>query len=430
MSRTKQNRRTFFRSLAGSFLAGPSAIRDLFRQPDTARSPDIHPSAAPQASSPIPSGSTPPAASSEMRYRRLGRTSLRVSEISLGSSPLPDPTLLRTLVDRGVNYIDTSHNYENGNCERQIGRIVKEAGRDKVYVATKFHVTPRDTKASIMASVHGSLRRLATDTIDILLIHGAESASVLVDERVLGAFEELKREGAYRFRGLSCHANHDEVIRKAVDCGFYDMVQFGYNVFDIQEQALSANVETYPDFLGVSGIRGLIDLAHSRDVGVIAMKTLKIGGRRQDLAGYRTGTTSLFQAMLKWVLANDKVTSALTEILNRQQMEEDLGAVETPLTAAELRTLRRYVHKNGLNYCHACGACRRACPFGVATTAILHALVYHESYGKTGRAREAYAALEPTERVTSCRGCGTCEAACPYGVKVKERIREAERLLA
>jgi predicted aldo/keto reductase-like oxidoreductase len=368
-----------------------------------------------------------------MRYRRLGRTGLQVSEISLGSSPLPDATLLRTLIDRGVNYIDTSHNYENGNCERRIGRLARDVGKDKVQVATKFHVTSRDTQTSIVESVHGSLSRLATDTIDVLLIHGAENAAVLVDERVLGAFEQLKKEGAYRFRGLSCHSNHEEVIRKAVSCGFYDMVQLGYNVFDIQEEAEEAaaeKVETYRDYLGASGIRRLIELAHARDVGVIAMKTLKVGGRRQNLESYRTGSTSIYQAMLKWVLANDKVTSALTEILNRQQMEEDLGAVETPLAAAEMRTLERYVGENGLNYCHGCGACRRACPSGVATTAILHALAYHESYGKTRRARAVYAALEAAETAASCRGCGTCEATCPYGVKVRERIREAEIILA
>ncbi|MCK7527714.1 MAG: aldo/keto reductase [Ignavibacteriales bacterium] len=222
-----------------------------------------------------------------MAYRRLGRTGLLVSEISLGSSPLPDPDLLRAIVDRGVNYIDTSHNYENGNAERRIGRLLKDVGRDKLLVATKFHVAPRDTPETIAASVHGSLRRLDVATIDVLMIHGAESAGVLDDGRVLEAYDRLKREGAFRFRGLSCHANQDEVVRKAVSCGLYDMVQVGYNVFDIQEP--DREVETYPDYLAASGIGALIGLAHSRDVGVIAMKTLKVGGRRQDLGKYRTG---------------------------------------------------------------------------------------------------------------------------------------------
>jgi len=407
MSRKPQDRRTFIKTMAGGAVALRSSLAGLFG-----------------------AGQTAPARLEKdgMSYRRLGRTDLLVSEISLGSSPLPDPILLRALVDRGINYIDTSHNYDNGNAERQIGRLLKDVGRDKVHVATKFHVAPRDTPASIMASVHGSLRRLDVETIDVLMIHGAEAADVLVDERVLAAYEQLKREGAYRFRGLSCHANQDEVVRKAVDCGLYDMVQVGYNVFDIQETV--QEVETYPDYLGASGIRGLLELAHSRGVGVIAMKTLKVGGRRQNLEKYKTGTASLYQAMLKWVLADARVASAVTEILNRQQMEEDLGAAGAKLAAAERTTLVRYVRENGKDYCHGCARCRRACPSGVATTAILHAFAYAESYGKTDRARDSYAALGSGERASACRDCGACERSCPYGVAVRSRIREAARLLA
>ena len=407
MSRKPQDRRTFIKTMAGGAVALRSSLAGLFG-----------------------AGQAAPARLEKdgMSYRRLGRTDLLVSEISLGSSPLPDPILLRALVDRGINYIDTSHNYDNGNAERQIGRLLKDVGRDKVHVATKFHVAPRDTPASIMASVHGSLRRLDVETIDVLMIHGAEAADVLVDKRVLAAYEQLKREGAYRFRGLSCHANQDEVIRKALDCGLYDMVQVGYNVFDIQETV--QEVETYPDYLGASGIRGLLELAHSRGVGVIAMKTLKVGGRRQNLEKYKTGTASLYQAMLKWVLADARVASAVTEILNRQQLEEDLGAAGAKLAAAERTTLVRYVRENGKDYCHGCARCRRACPSGVATTAILHALAYAESYGKTDRARDSYASLGSGERASACRNCGTCERACPYGVAVRSRVREAGRILA
>jgi predicted aldo/keto reductase-like oxidoreductase len=362
-----------------------------------------------------------------MAYRRLGRTGLLVSEISLGSSPLPDPSLLRTLIDRGVNYIDTSHNYDNGNAERQIGRLLKDAGRDKVHVGTKFHVRPRDTKDTIVASVHGSLQRLATDYIDVLLIHGAESPSQLVDDRVLGAHEQLKKEGAYRFLGLSCHTNHEDVVRKAVSSGHYDMVQIGYNVFDIQET--KDQVETYPDYLGASGIRGLLELAGSADIGVLAMKTLKVGGRRQDLGKYRTGGTSLYQAMLKWVLSDPRVSAAVTEILNHEQMEEDLGAGGSVLSEEERRTLAAYVRENGRDYCHMCGRCRNACPAGIATTDILRFLAYHESYGKTDMARRSYAALGPGETASGCRDCGACEEACPYAVAVRRRVRESAKIL-
>ena len=385
-----------------------------------------------------PRKSSPPAASATSQidriikgglgYRRLGRTGLFISEIALGGSPLPDPTLLREIVDRGVNYIDTSHNYDNGNSERLVGRLFAAVGRDKVFVSTKFHVRPRDTEQTIIASVHGSLSRLATETVDVLGIHGAESPEVLDDERVLGAYEKLKKEGAWRFRGLSCHANHEAVVRKAVSCGLYDVVQVGYNVFDIQES--EREVRTYEDYLATSGIRGLLEFAHSRDVGVIAMKTLRVGGRRQNLEAYRTGTTSIYQAMLKWVLTDSRVTAAVTEILTREQMEEDLAASTSPLSAAENRTLRRFVRENGRDYCHFCGRCRGSCPARIATTAVQRALAYHESYGKTERGRALYAALGKDRTLPACQDCGQCEAACPYGVRVRARLREAHRLLA
>jgi len=402
-----QGRRTFIKAIAGGAVALGSSLAGW---PGERQTPP------------------PRVVKDGMAYRPLGRTEILVSEISLGSSPLPDPDLLRAIIDRGVNYIDTSHNYDNGNAERQIGRLLKDVGRDKVHFSTKFHVEPRDTTASIMASVHGSLRRLDLETIDVLMIHGAETAAVLIDDRVLEAYERLKKEGAFRFRGLSCHANQDEVVRRAVECGLYDMVQVGYNVFDIQGSG--GEIETYPDYLGTSGLRALIELAHSKGVGVVAMKTLKVGGLRQDLAKYRTGAVSICQAMLKWVLADERVASAVTEILNRQQMEEDLGAAGAGLAASERATLDRYVRENGVDYCHSCAACRKACPAGIDTTAVLRALAYHESYGKADRAKETYASLLGEGRVPACRDCGACEKACPYGVAVRTRIRKAASLLA
>lgn len=362
-----------------------------------------------------------------MWYRRLGRTGLYVSEISLGGSPLPDWSLFREIIDRGVNYIDTSTSYGNGNSERQVGRLFREVGRDKAYVCTKFHLRGRWDEASIIRSVEGSLGRLQTDFLDVLSIHGAERAEDLVDDRVLGAFERLKKEGKFRFNGLSCHSNHESVVRAAVECGRYDVVQLGYNVFDIE--APSQTVEAYDDYLDISGMRDLIASAARRDVGVIAMKTLKVGGRRQNLGRYRTGTSSLFQAMLRWVLENPQVSSAVTEILNRQQMEEDLAVPGTVLSAAERASLWLHVAENGRDYCRLCGRCRERCPAHLPTTDILRLLAYHESYGKTTAAKALYSGFKPAETATACRDCGQCERACPYGVKVRARLSQAHRVL-
>jgi predicted aldo/keto reductase-like oxidoreductase len=363
-----------------------------------------------------------------MAYRRLGRTDLLVSEISLGGSPMPDWSLLRRIIERGVNYIDSSSTYENGNAERKIGRLFKEIGRGKIFVATKFHLRGSWSEESILKSVEGSLRRLQTDAVDILSIHGAERENDLVDERVLGAFSRLKKEGKFRFSGLSCHSNHERVVKKAVDCGHYDMVQLGYNVFDIEEP--EKEVETYEDYLGASGLRDLIKYASARDVGIIAMKTLKVGGRRQDLAGRRTGNTSLYQAMLKWALENKNIASVVTEMLNQEQMEEDLAVAGTSLSEEERRTLFSHVARNCRDYCHMCGRCQARCPSRIATTEILRLLAYHESYGKTAAAKKAYEELGPEETALACKSCGWCERACPYAVRVMTRIRHAHSVLS
>ena len=217
------------------------------------------------------------------------------------------------------------------------------------------------------------------------------------------------------------------MVRTAVDCGRYDLVQVGYNVFDIEEP--SQDVETYDDYLGVSRMRDLIQYAAAHEVGVVAMKTLKVGGRRQNLNRYRAGTSSLFQAMLKWVLEDRHVSSAVTEMLNRQQMEEDLAVAGAALTAEERTALLLHVAENGRDYCRLCGRCRQQCPSGIATSDILRLLAYHESYGKTSAARTSYSVFAPEETALACRDCGSCEKACPYGVRIRARLKKAHAVL-
>ena len=356
-----------------------------------------------------------------MNFRRLGRTGLNISEIALGGSPLPDERLLFQLVERGINYIDTSDSYENGNCERKVGRLFKALGRDKIHIHGRFHLQGPWTEASIIASVERSLRRLETDFVDILGIHGVENPDHLTDDRILGAYEKLK--GKYRFRGLTCHVNQHTVIPKAVECGLYDMVQIGYNVFDIQET--ENNVRTYSDYLGESGIRKLIDLCHGQDVGITAMKTLKVGGRRQDLGVYKAGGLSIFQSMIKWVLENEKIAAAVIEIMNEQEMAEDLAVSGKGLTAAERKMLHDHIAANAGEYCHLCGSCQSACPQGLRTADFSRGLAYRESYAKADRARATFAAAASAAPLSDCRDCGACERACPYGLQVRERIRRA-----
>ncbi len=363
----------------------------------------------------------------EMHYRRLGRTGLFVSEISLGGSPLPDWPLCLEIIDRGVNYIDTSESYGNGNSERQIGRLFKEVGRDRFYVATKFHLRGGWSRDSILRLVEASLKRLQVETIDVLLIHGAAREEDLVDERVLSAFEQLKKEGKYRFNGLSCHTNHFRVVKTAVESGKYDMVQLGYNVYDLDEPRPASESDGGED--RETRVRNLIQFAAARDVGIVAMKALKTGSSR-NLDKYRTGDTTVHQAMLKWVLENRHVSAVVTEMLNREQLEDDLGATGKILAEEERAALHRLVAETCQDYCHMCGRCQSQCPSGIVTADILRLLAYAENYGRSRRARMAYGDFPFRLTAVSCLDCARCERACPYRVKVRARIRHAHDTLA
>jgi len=363
----------------------------------------------------------------QMYYRRLGRTNLWISEISLGGSPLPAMPILYQAIERGVNYIDSSHTYSNGNSERQIGKVLKEFGRDNVYVGTKFHLRGNWSEESIINTVNGSLKRLDADYMDVCLIHGAKDEKHLTDERVVGAFEKLKKQGKYRFRGVSCHSNHHKVVKEAVDCGYYDMIQLAFNVSDIQET--KEDREVYDDYLGQSGLRRLLALASSKDVGVNAMKIFKFAGKKQNLEKYKTGETTIYQAMLKWVLENKNLTSAVIEMLTWEQLEEDLGVTGKPLSEMERKNLYCYVAENSEDYCHMCGECQAKCPSRIKTTDILRYLAYYENYGKIGTAKKAYSRLRKAQTAQSCQDCGECERVCPYGVNIRKRIREAHTVL-
>ena len=160
------------------------------------------------------------------------------------------------------------------------------------------------------------------------------------------------------------------------------------------------------------------------------MKALKVGGKRQKLDRYAAEGQSIFQLMLKWALENPNIASVVTEMLTFDQLEEDLAVTGQELSAGQRKALLRYTAENSRDYCHMCGRCSRACPAGIATTDILRSFAYHESYGKSMRARQLYRELEASEKAAACRDCGVCEKACPYGVSVRSRIREAHALLA
>ena len=151
-----------------------------------------------------------------MEYRTLGRTGVKVAPLCLGTDNFANPTpeaesvaIIDRALDAGINLIDTSNSYAQGECERIIGRALAANGRrQQVILATKAHYPtgpgPNDrgnSRLHLMRACEDSLRRLQTDTIDLYQLH-RPAFDIPIDE-TLGALTDLVQQGKVRYIGSS-----------------------------------------------------------------------------------------------------------------------------------------------------------------------------------------------------------------------------------
>src|SRR5476651_1454950 len=151
-----------------------------------------------------------------MNFRRLGRTGLKVSEISYGSwttaggtyPPEVSIACHQRAFELGINFFDTADVYQAGQAEEIVGQVLQSLPRNEVVIATKcgftFHKGPNGRGASrkhVIESCHGSLRRLKTDYIDVYQLHVPDEDTPL--DETCRAFDDLARQGKILYWGVS-----------------------------------------------------------------------------------------------------------------------------------------------------------------------------------------------------------------------------------
>jgi 1-deoxyxylulose-5-phosphate synthase len=151
-----------------------------------------------------------------MQYRPFGGTGVFVSPLALGTDNFLNPTselecvaMLERALDAGINLIDTSNSYRNGEAERIIGQTLAKLGRrDQAFIATKvFYPTGTgandrgSSRQHILRACEESLRRLRTDHIDLYQLHRLDFRLPL--EETLSALSDLVRHGMVRYIGCS-----------------------------------------------------------------------------------------------------------------------------------------------------------------------------------------------------------------------------------
>jgi aryl-alcohol dehydrogenase-like predicted oxidoreductase len=180
-----------------------------------------------------------------MKYRSLGRTGWKVSEVSFGAwaiggawGQVSDADAMATLhqaLDSGVNFIDTADVYGDGRSERLIARLKKErGGKEEILVATKAgRRLPRQTvegysRENLAGWIEDSLRNLATDSLDLLQLH-CPPTDLYSRPEVFGALDDFVKAGKIRYYGVSVE-KVDEALT-AIEFPNVQTVQIIFNCF-------------------------------------------------------------------------------------------------------------------------------------------------------------------------------------------------------
>jgi predicted aldo/keto reductase-like oxidoreductase len=355
-----------------------------------------------------------PAAASKGRQliqRTLGRTGLEVPVVSMGVMNANNPEVVKQAYEAGVRLFDTALAYQGGRNEEMVGSVISRLGvRDKVIIETKIPV-PRGPAAGltdrILSDFAGSLQRLQTDYVDVLMMH-QPSVEQMNQPEIIAALKQARQEKKARFIGVSQHAGQAGILTSAAETGIYDVVVIQFNFTNAQDQAFLQALKN----------------ASAKGVGIIAMKT-QTGGRVRNLGPLNQ------TAMLKWVLRHPEVATAIPGFTTFDQLNESFGvAYGIEYTAEEKAWLADKNVQAAVDFCQQCGTCRPSCPRGVDIPTLMRVHMYAANYSNFDQARRTLDEVPPEEGLRNCSLCDECRAACADRVRIGERISELKLIYA
>lgn len=365
-------------------------------------------------------------------YRTLGRTGIRMPDISFGTGSTADPKLVSYAFERGMTYFDTAEGYplkKPGLAERVLGQVLR-GKRDRVALASKQVTKATDTRQQMMVRLEKSLRRLQTDHIDVYFNHAVNDVEVIANPEWAEFVAAARKQGKIRWSGMSGHGGYlRNCLTYALDNELVDVILTAYN-FGQDPAFYEKFTRSFDIVANQEGLPAILKRAHAAGVGVIAMKTL-MGARLNDMRPWEQPDGTFAQAAFRWTLSNPDVDALIVSMKTTAQIDEYLRASGTGRpTAADRRLLEGYAARNWSSQCRqGCGDCASACPYGVPIADVLRTRMYARDYGEPENARAAYAALAVD--ASACRDCTTlsCAGACSYGLDLPGLTRSTPEVL-
>ena len=329
-----------------------------------------------------------------MEYRVLGKTGLKISRMGLGGIPIQridaegTKKLVYQLMEAGVNYIDTARGYTVS--EQYLGYAL-EGIRDKFVLATK---SMSRTKEAMAKDIDISLGNLKTDYIDLYQVHNpnmAQLEQVVGEGGALEALLEAKAQGKIGHIGLTAHSV--EVFEKALELDWVETIMFPYNIVETQGEAL-------------------IKKAAEKNIGFVDMKPLA-GGAIEDAS-----------LAMRFLVSNPDVTVVIPGMADAKEIEQNLAAGENtaPLTAEEQKKVEEVRQILGTQFCRRCNYCA-PCTVGINIPSVFLFQGYLDRYGLADWAKDRYGAM--AVKASACVECGACEPRCPYGLPIRQMLKEA-----
>ena len=275
-----------------------------------------------------------------MRFRTLGRTGFKVSDIAMGNGAT-ESNLVRYAYDHGINYFDTAESYGtlNGLSEERLG--VALAGiRHQVYLVSKIghwgkrtgQGVPKTSVDMIRLCAHASLHRLRTDWLDVVLCHEADNEDPTI---YLEAFEVLKQRGRIRAYGIS--TDNLDVLKRFNVNNTCSVVQLNYSLLN---RTPEADILPYCQEQGIAVMvrgplaRGLLSGNYSADTVFTDQVRASWHQDEEAQAGFERKIAQVEK--LKQVVqpGQEMVTTALRYVVSNPVVSTVIPGAKSPIQAA------------------------------------------------------------------------------------------------
>lgn len=333
----------------------------------------------------------------------------------MGTSGATSPKFVKAAYDAGIRLFFSATYYGEGNNERLVGEGLKGLPRESFIIGTAVPPDGLDKRtgtfkskfntAGYIKQAEESLKRFGLDHVDFFLFPYAGKREMVLEEGVLKAMEQLKKQGKTRFAGIASHNDTEEALKAAADSGIYDVAMPAYNF-------KTANPESMNEALAYATKAGM---------GIVAMKTT--AGGMSEKSGQPINTN----AALKWVLQNNNISSIVSAMSNMEEMQKNLVMIRNlKMSDQEMKDLSAGLHSQPSLYCRQCRKCVDQCPYNLDIPTLMRSYMY--AYGYKNMEQAYFTLADADLTVQPCGNCENCQVKCSAGFDVRNKILDISRL--